>query len=612
MPVISGPEQLAKFRQHWDGKRMLELLSEHGGRLRVDWAVGVGKSHNIDLTIEEAVVSKRYDLVIALFPTRRIIEERKWVQCPPKGIRVVNLRPRPSHDCGADMNRNWQVFEKNGLGAFGRIELCGHCLLRPECVWPRQFGNSLNGVQVIFGAQAHLERSPNFLDQLTQWVGAEKVLVILDEANFIMKPFQRRIDHDRLRVFVEVLNKVKPRGGRKTHARWEYLCSLLLNAKTLDLRSHGWGFPQIYHDWSLAIQTCGYGMYGDSFSFLAFDLVNFGRSPLESRERAASGDILFAAIPSVSMDFIIYSGTAHQEFTTYRLGNEFASPFEEYSFIDPETTWFNIASRLGARKYFKKNSEQVLDFFAALTAKRLLEGKRPLLLAKKCFCAFCAQKMEEKLRRLGVEAQVVINGWKPDLLKNSLVVPLIHYGMIGTNLFQEFDCAYCLTGYYVTEEAINGILQDLLGSDMKIPLQISIERRPCRRRAGVLNQEDRIYDLHTLAQHALDHQEMGTVLQAVGRVRPYTKPREVITFQCSDHPDFAYTREFASIGEARVYFDVPARRSAQVAELCAQIQRAKNEGLKQRKAATLLGVSLRTIKRYWNKKVPPTLIENFL
>jgi len=66
MTVISGPEELAAFRQHWDGKRMLELLTQHNGRLRVDWAVGVGKSHNIDLTIEEAVISERYDLVWAL------------------------------------------------------------------------------------------------------------------------------------------------------------------------------------------------------------------------------------------------------------------------------------------------------------------------------------------------------------------------------------------------------------------------------------------------------------------------------------------------------------------------------------------------------------------
>lgn len=599
MPIISGPEALAAFRCHWNGKRMLNLLQQHNGRLRVDWAVGVGKSHNIDLTIEEAVVSNQYNLVIALFPTRQIIEERKWVANPPKAISLVNLKPRPASNCGADMNRRWQVFEKNGMGAFGRIELCGHCLLRPDCFWPWQLGKSLKGTQVIFGAQAHLERSPYFLNQLAQWSEAQKVLVILDEANFIMKPFQRRIEREQLQIFVDVLDRLNPRRWRKRHARWKYLCGLLLDAPTDDLRSHEWQMPWVYHDWSLAVQTCGYGIYGDSFSFLAFDLVHFSRSPLQSRERTAKRDILYAAVPSVSMDFIIYSGTAHQQFSEYRLGNEFASPFENYSFIHPETTWFNIASRLGARRYFLKNSPQILDFFAGLVASRLQEGRRPLLIAKKCFCAFCARQMQDRLQKLGFEARVAINGWQPDLLRNANVVPLIHYGMIGTNQFQEFDCAYCLTGYYVTEEAINGILQDLLGSDMEIPLRISIEGRPCRRRAGVLNQRDRTYDLHKLAQHALNHLEMDTVLQAVGRVRPYTKPREVITFQCAGHPDFEYTKEFSSIGEVRHHFGIPNRRSAQTAKLCSLIQDAREKGMKQQEAAAQLGVGLRTIQRYW-------------
>jgi len=147
---------------------------------------------------------------------------------------------------------------------------------------------------------------------------------------------------------------------------------------------------------------------------------------------------------------------------------------------------------------------------------------------------------------------------------------------------------------------------------MNLPLQISTHGRPCRRLAGVRNQGDRIYDLHTLAQHALNHQEIDTVLQAVGRVRPYTKPREVITFQCAEHPDFAYTREFSSIGEARKHFDIPSRRSAQATMLNDQILKARSRGMKQREAASLLGVSLRTIKRYWNQKVPPTLIKNSL
>jgi hypothetical protein len=599
MPVISGPEELASFRSYWNGKRMLDLLQQHNGRLRVDWTVGVGKSHNIDLTAEKAVRSGQYDLVIALFPTRQIIEERIWVINPPKDIRVVNLKPRPGKKCGADMNRRWQIFEKNGLGALGRIELCSRCLLRSDCFWPSQFGKSLKGAQVIFGAQAHLQRFPYFLDQLAQWSEAEKILVILDETNFIMKPFQRRIVRRQLRSFVDVLNRMNPRRRGNSHARWKYLCNLLIDAQTCDLRTHEWQMPWIYHDWALAVQLCGDRIHGDSFAFLAFDLVNFGRSPLESRERTTKGDILFASIPSVSTDFIIYSGAAQHQFTEYRLGKEFGSPFKSYSFIHPKSTWFNIASRLGARRYFQTNSPQILDFYASLVAKRLKEGKRPLLVAKKCFLTFCARYMEKRLEELGVKARIAINGWQMDLLRNGNVVPLIHYGMIGTNLFQEFDCAYCLTGYYVTEKAIDGILQDLLGSDMKIPLRISIEGRPCRRRAGVLNLKDRFYDLHKLSQYALDLLEMDTVLQAVGRVRPYTKPREIITFQCASHPDFEYTKEFTSIGEARKHFGVFSRRAAQTEELRSRVQEARARGMTQKDAAEQLRVGLRTIQRYW-------------
>ena len=599
MPVIHAPEELSAFRNHWDGERMLALLQQHNGRLRVDWAVGVGKSCNIDLALEQAISSGRYDLVIALFPTRQIIEERKWVENPPTNIRIVNLRPRPASSCGAVINTQWRVFEKNGLGGLGRMELCGHCLSRRSCAWPDQFGNALEGTQVIFGTQTHLERSPYFLDQLVQWSRAEKVLVILDELNCIMKPFQRKIERQNLQLFVDVLNRLKSKKRQRTHEKWRYLCGLLLGAPTEDLRASEWRMPWINHEWSLAVQSCGYSTHGDSFYFLAFDLINFSRSPLDSRERTVNGDILFASVPSIKMDFIIYSGTAHQAFSEYRLGNEFSSPFQGYSFNHPETRWYNIASRLGVKKYFKKNSPQIIDFFAGLVAKRIKEGKRPLLISKKCFSAFCARQMEEKLRELGLEVSVAISGWQADRLRGAGVIPLINYGMIGTNLFQEFDCAFCLTGYYVTEAAVDSILQDLLASDMSVPLEISIGGRPCRRRAGVLNRKDRLYDVHTLAQHALNHLEMDTVLQAVGRVRPYTRPREVIIFQCAEHPGLEYTEEFNSVGEAREYFNIPSKQSTKKAELISQIQRAKKNGMKQYQASERLKVGLRTIQRYW-------------
>ena len=160
MKTIKGEKQLVAFRKYWSGDRMLELIGHKNGRLRIDWAIGVGKSYCLDELIESAIRSDQYDLVVALFPTRQVIEERRWILNPPGKVKIVNLKPRPNSLCGSNNDQLWQKFEKRGLGALGRIELCGHCLLNRKCHWPRQFGKQLQGVQVIYGTQSHLERSP--------------------------------------------------------------------------------------------------------------------------------------------------------------------------------------------------------------------------------------------------------------------------------------------------------------------------------------------------------------------------------------------------------------------------------------------------------------------
>ena len=100
MRLIQPPDGLQSFRQEWTGEHTLELLDKHSGRLLVNWAVGVGKSYNLDSTIEAAARSGRYDLVVALLPTRQVLDERRWILNPPEDIRVVNLKARPKGRCG--------------------------------------------------------------------------------------------------------------------------------------------------------------------------------------------------------------------------------------------------------------------------------------------------------------------------------------------------------------------------------------------------------------------------------------------------------------------------------------------------------------------------------
>ena len=212
MTTILGEEALAAFRAYWNGPRLLDLITEHGGGALILWPIGVGKSCAIDRIIEAAVGSGRYDLVIALAPTRRVLEERAWIRTPPSGLKIVNLRPRPRPRCG-DLDGPWRHFEQAGMAALGRVELCGRCPRRPGCYWPRQYGAGLQGAQVIFATHAHIGRSPDFGAQLAGWAGAERVLTLVDEISFAATSFRRRVTRrDLVRFAASWARRCRPMG----------------------------------------------------------------------------------------------------------------------------------------------------------------------------------------------------------------------------------------------------------------------------------------------------------------------------------------------------------------------------------------------------------------
>ena len=71
--------------------------------------------------------------------------------------------------------------------------------------------------------------------------------------------------------------------------------SLLLRAPSADLRHPDWRMPTFPIDWAVEVQARGWEAHDTRFRFLGHDLQQFGRSPLESRERHANGDLSFAA-----------------------------------------------------------------------------------------------------------------------------------------------------------------------------------------------------------------------------------------------------------------------------------------------------------------------------
>ena len=250
--------------------------------------------------------------------------------------------------------------------------------------------------------------------------------------------------------------------------------------------------PTFPIDWAVEVQARGWQTLGRRFRFLGFEIANFARSPLDSRERHANGDLSYATPPAVRGDFALFSGTAVPEFVRFRLGRNLACPFAGYRFGHPGTCWYNIASRLGMRTHFLSNATQILDFFADLIGRRLTEGRRPLLIAKKRFVPLCAAELR---RRLGEyhpsPVEIVTGDWDTIDLMRPDVIPLINFGTIGTNLFEHFDGAYCLTGFYVNAEIVDTILQDVLASDGHLPITIRTEGSPRRRHARVADPRQR-------------------------------------------------------------------------------------------------------------------------
>jgi hypothetical protein len=560
----------------------------------------------MDDTTLEALISGMYDLVIALVPTRRLIDERRYIQHPPDNFRVVNLTPRPWETCGVRRNEKWSELEKNNMSALGKDVICKGCpKIQGECHWPFQYGRNLRGTNLIYATQAHLRRSPNFIQLLITWTGAQKTLLILDEANFFMRSFKMFLDNRDLRRFVDVIRQTRFGGNdrlSRLNETWEQYLDLLLYARTEDLISPDWQAPLLDPAWILAIQNTGHRVYSDGFKFIGYDTQQFQFSIPESREKVPGSGIRYSVRPVLPCDTIVYSASVNAELTKYRLNMGIYSPFENIRFMNEGTRWYNIDSRMGMLTYFDRNMPAILAFFALLIAKRIEQGKKIMLISKKDLLDRCATELQNLMAAFGCNAIVRTDFSTEDLDQDTRTIPLIHYGVIGVNDFQDFDCAYCLNGYYVNESVVNTVLQDIISQDLVLPLKIQTTRSlPRRRLAGAANTQDQFFDVHHMAQPVLEYLEMETVVQAVGRVRPFTSPREVITFQCHGNPCTPYTREFHNLEQARAFFDIPTAREHAGMVLNSQIASLKLAGLTQKQTVEQLPVSLSTVKRYWNK-----------
>ncbi len=597
--TISGASALADFRAENNGLHVLSLLKENPHQL-IDWAVGVGKSTNMDQVIKYGIETGQYDLIIVLAPARDIINERDYIQSPPKNIKITNLRPRPKSLCGKQRDLAWANYETRGLSILGKRTICAVCPKQDECYWINQYSTTLRGTQVLFAAQAHLVNDLNFIARMKTKCNAEKVLVVFDEATVSLTPYSRIITRENLANLIFTLNESSIAKARKKDAI--FVLNSLLNSTTDDLREpNAWSLPPIYPAEIRGLVTIGERHWPGEFNNIHFDLQALMGSPLDSREVLASGDIRFSATPlAANCAVLLYSGTMHEALLNHKLGLNFHNAYQNTVFKGDATQWFNVASSLGTAGHFIKNAPQILDFFIELMLQRISEGKQVLLVSKKKHKQFCIETINSMLAARGRKEISVVNSEDYDPKADLIQVPIIHYGVIGINIFEQFDCAYCLNSYYVTEGILAESLQDMRASDEQVEMTIRVSPNPKRRTAHTADLKYRYTDVAQLADPMLQALEMGTVIQAVGRVRPFTSSCEVITFQNNPRPNYAYDFEFNSLAEIREHFSIEGAAARKTKSKIQAVQKLKLQGMTQKQVAQQLEMGVRTVRRYWS------------
>ncbi len=589
---------LAVFReQELTPARILGGLGAHrAGLLAVD--PGVGKSVVMDKTVDRIRKSGEYDLVVYLTAQRRTLEERPFVQefltlSDEDRVRsdILVLEPRPRKVCGS-LDADWRRLEASGCSALGRQTLCGKCPAKASCSWPQQLSkDTLRGKRIIGATQAYITQLPDLVARLQKGTGASRVLVILDESAFLDEGMRLTISHSGLEKNLHALRSLQGGGdGSAVVKRWVEVLELALDA---DLELGELPVPPaIGHSLSAAVQAAGLRLYPDDFQYLLFDVAALRWSP---RWRAGK-DIGFIRRPHLKAhDHLVIAAGIPLAVARQRLNNnDLQEVFPGVRFLNETTRVFNLRSGLGAAVNFDKNAPQILFAVAQLIFQLAAAGKRSIVVSKKRLAARSAQGLERYLREVtSLPYRVVLNA-AGDELTDSLVVPLITYGSVGTNAYEGFDAAIALNSYNARPDVLDERLNDAHRPSEEV--RVDVDTRGGRRRARAKGYFPRLQGFDQLAQEYQAHLEAGVAVQALGRVRFATRPRLAIFFQSGDVP-YPLENEFRSLEQLRLHFGLSTRREWLATGLAAKAKVLAARGLTRAQVAKELGVSERTVTR---------------
>jgi hypothetical protein len=591
---VRSEADLAGFRaRELTPAKLLGALATHG-HVHVPLDPGVGKTDVCDRLIDEVRQHGPYDLIVYLTAQRQVIDERPFA-VPARGRRssragdVIVLRPRPKERCGG-LNARWEEFEKSGCSALGKDQLCAACPRRSRCDWPGQLTKrALAGKRIVAATQQYLQQVPDLIDRLRRATEAARVLVILDEAAFIDADMRVSIPMDDLNRNLRALKDASTVTRNPALSPWIDIVEDLLDADApLGKRSL---FP-LTHDLATAVQDAGVAAYGAAFRYRLFDVRELLRCP----SWRGVNDVGFIRRPRLDAhDYLILAAGMPISVARYRLdAPDLHEMYGGARFLHEDTRVFNLRCGLGAAVHFRRNAPQILFAAAQLLVELARNGKRAVLVSRKCFVDVVRETMQKYLRTLtGLPYRVVARATSADIA-NPHVVPVVTYGAVGTNRYESFDAAVAVNSFNMRSDTLDERINDTHEPQDEVRVAIDNEQGGRRARAKGYLARQQGYD--GLAREFHRHLELGVVVQALGRVRFATRPRLVVFFQDGDVP-FPTEREFRNLAQLREHLGLMDERSWSAQQLHSRAVALAAAGKTRAAIARELGVTERTISR---------------
>jgi hypothetical protein len=615
MHIVDTKEKLRKFRaQYLSPQTALPTIANTPGALLYPLPVGAGKSYFVDeLTTDFADQLEEgrwpFDSIILTAPTHKILAERRVLKDVRYSSIAVLLSGRPRAACGEEKNRQWNEYERCGSFALGKERICGTCHKAAECAWPNQFNNLSSGqVKIVLLPQKYIEVEPGIITRVVNKLGSRAPLVIFDESNFSSEVFKRELKRGTLEVFSHVIELCLDSGAEEETKLRKYrnaLEALLSTTEERQLYLQKWYFPPLERQTALQLQDIGMSYYGENFYYPAFDLNVFSKQYPGLRQINEGGHIEFNTTPCLegSGKLIVLSGTASARLLKYRLDVDFTELFTQYTFKNQNSHIYNINIGSGCSHYHAQHLEQLAVFAVGYIQRSFKQGKSVALITKKKYVDPSIKILNAHLIRRGWGAFKAVKASDWDAT-DPAQIPVLHYGgAIGENTYTDIDNVLCLSGYYMRQDQLNRLMNEVTRRRYAVNFTIAIKGFP-KRRIPVADPAGGVCppSLYAIATQILKQEEMGVVIQAIGRIRPLTLPgKEVVLCQCGVCERLPYDREFPCLQEAREFFNIPDVREVEANRKITAIQYAKKLGMSQRQAAQKSTISISTIRRGWNR-----------